>query len=562
MTRTLLIISLLLTGAGCAGAGDSAAPSGGGEPTGTTGAGNSNGIPGTNGSGGSTGSGGSGSTLPPEKEVESSYEVPVATGSYIWVANPDSGRVAYVGGAALDVHTVEAGDAPTYMSPLPSASGDAVIVLNVLSDDATVLQIDTHGVLTSATVNGIAHGANALAVSASGRWVISWTDARQIAHPDPLSGYQDVTVMDLSASPPTRKILSVGFRPVALAYAADNSKAFAVTEDGVSVIALTGTGSPLATGNVLLTDDPTEDADTRDVSITPNGRLAVVRRQGSASVEIVDLDSGTRSSIDLSGAVTDIDLTAAGDRAVAVVRDTAEVAIIPLAGGAPDPAAVIHVTITGETVGSVSIAPDGNTALLYTNASSVDRMTVLTLGATPSYRVVKLHAPVLSVFATPDATNAVVLHGDSAPATPDGGVVPRDGGASRGDAGVPSQTPANAFSLVPLTGNLPAKIQMTDVPPQSVAISPAGDRVLVTERDDVTQTYGVYLGQFPSLAVKAFKLASPPIAVGVLAGANEGFVAQKHPEGRITFVTLDSGQARTLTGFEIGAGVVDWSQSQ
>ena len=528
-----------------------------------TGTGNSTGTPGITGSAGTNGGGGSGGTpLPPETEVESSYEVPVATGSYIWVANPDSGRVAYVGGAALDVHTVEAGDAPTYMSPVPSPVGDAVIVLNVLSDDATFLQIDTHGVLTSATVSGVAHGANALAVSAAGRWVIAWTDARQIAHPDPLSGYQDVTVMDLSATPPTRRILSVGFRPVAVAYAADGSKAFAVTEDGVSVIALTGTGSPLATGNVLLTDDPTEDADTRDVSITPNGRLAVVRRQGSASVEIVDLTSGTRSSIDLSGAVTDLDLTVAGDRAVAVVRDTAEVAIIPLAGGAPDPAAVIHVTITGETVGSVSIAPDGNTALLYTNASSVDRMTVLTLGATPSYRIVKLHAPVLSVFATPDATNAVVLHGDSAPATPDGGVASADGGASRGDAGVPSQTPAKAFSLVPLTGNLPAKIQLTDVAPQSVAISPAGDRVLVTERDDVNHIYGVYLGQFPSLEVKAFKLASPPIAVGILAGANEGFVAQKHPEGRITFVTLDSGQARTLTGFEIGAGVVDWSQSQ
>lgn len=561
MTRTLLIVSLLLTGAGCAGVGESA--SGGSAPMGTTGSGNTTGTPGITGSAGTTGSGGGGGTpLPPETEVESSYEVPVATGSYIWVANPDSGRVAYVGGAALDVHTVEAGDAPTYMSPVPLSSGDAVIVLNVLSDDATFLQIDTHGVLTSATVSGVAHGANALAVSASGNWVISWTDARRIAHPDPLSGYQDVTVMDLSAKPPTRRILSVGFRPVALAYAADDSKAFAVTEDGVSVIALKGTGSPLATGNVLLTDDPTEDADTRDVSITPNGRLAVVRREGSASVEIVDLDSGTRSSIDLSGAVTDIDLTVAGDRAVAVVRDTAEVAIIPLTGGAPDPAAVIHVTITGETVGSVAIAPDGNTALLYTNASSVDRMTVLTLGAAPSYRVVKLHAPVLSVFATPDATNAVVLHGDSAPATPDGGVAPSDGGASRADAGVPSQTPANAFSLVPLTGNLPAKIQMTDVAPQSVAISPAGDRVLVTERDDATQTYGVYLGQFPSLEVQSFKLASPPIAVGVLAGANVGFVAQKHPEGRITFVTLDSGQARTLTGFEIGAGVVDWSQTQ
>jgi len=76
---------------------------------GTTGSGNTTGTPGITGSAGTNGGGGSGGTpLPPETEVESSYEVPVATGSYIWVANPDSGRVAYVGGAALDVHTVEA----------------------------------------------------------------------------------------------------------------------------------------------------------------------------------------------------------------------------------------------------------------------------------------------------------------------------------------------------------------------------------------------------------------------------------------------------------------------
>jgi hypothetical protein len=379
-----------------------------------------------------------------------------------------------------------------------------------------------------------------------------------------LVGYQDVTVIDLSASPPSKRILSVGFRPVAVAYASDDSQSFAVTEDGVSVIALGGAGGPLATGNVAVTDDPTEDADTRDVSITPNGLLAVIRREGSASVGIVNLQTGVLSSVDLSGPVTDVDLTVAGDRAVAVVRDTAEVAIIPLTDGAPDPSAITHVTITGETVGSVSIAPDGNTALLYTNAEGIDRLTVLTLtaGTTPTFRVIKLHAPVLSVFATPDATNAVVLHGDSATTSP-----PPDGGgpnadAGEVDAGVPSQTPAKAFSLVPLDGNLPAKIQETDVPPQSVAISPAGDRVLITERDDTQQIYGVYLGQFPSLEVQKLTLASPPIAVGVLAAANEGFVAQKNPEGRITFVTLDSGQARTLTGFEIGAGVVDWSQSQ
>ncbi|HEY4393856.1 MAG TPA: hypothetical protein VGP64_07335, partial [Polyangia bacterium] len=129
-----------------------------------------------------------------------------------------------------------------------------------------------------------------------------------------------------------------------------------------------------------------------------------------------------------------------------------------------------------------------------------------------------------------------------------------------GDGGVPSQIPTNAFSLVPLAANLPAEIQETDVPPQAVAITPAGDRVLVTERDDGKQIFGVYVGQFPTLEIQKITLASPPIAVGVLAGADQGYVAQKNAEGRLTVVQLDSGLAHTLTGFEIGAGVVDWAQ--
>jgi hypothetical protein len=35
-----------------------------------------------------------------------------------------------------------------------------------------------------------------------------------------------------------------------------------------------------------------------------------------------------------------------------------------------------------------------------------------------------------------------------------------------------------------------------------------------------------------------------------------GFVAQQHPEGRITFIDLVSGEPRTITGFELGSKVV------
>jgi len=568
VTNRLVAVSLVLVLSACAGASDSS-----GSPNTPSGSGGSfgPGSGGFNGGGaGSIGTAGSGGTggmpLPPETELESSYEVPVATGHFIWVANPQSGRVAYINAATLEVHTIEAGNAPTYMAAIPG-SDDAVIVLNVLSDDATVLRAVSGGLEAPQTVRGVAHGANALTVASDGSWAIAWTDARRIKNADPFEGYQDLTLIKLDRQAPAKTIVSSGFRPVSVAFAADGSKAFAVTEDGITVIDLTSASGPRVVKNVIVTDDPTEDADTRDVSVTPNGGLALIRHEGSAAIGIIDLASGVRSTLTLSGAVTDLDLTSDGKRAVAVVRDTSEVAILPLDAGVPASSAVSHVTVAGEIVGSVALAPGGNTALLYSNAIALERITVLTLAPTPSYRVVKLHAPVLSVFPSGDAANAVVLHAETAPPTPDAGTPTADGGAADGgalgDAGATPPTgprAGRAFSLVPLTADLPARIQTTDAPPESVVLSPDGKRTLITIQDDVKHVYAVYMGLFPTLEVQRFGLASPPIAAGVVAGAGRGYVAQKHPEGRITFVTLDSGEARTLTGFELGSRVVDWTQ--
>ena len=503
-----------------------------------------------------------GVVLPPETELESRYEVPIATGRFVWVANPTSGRVAYVDATTLEVHTVEAGNAPTFLAAIPSSTDDAVIVLNVLSDDATVLR--ARGVtLTSQTIRGLAHGANAWAVSADGQWAIAWTDATRVPRAIKTQSFQDISVINLKATDANKAktVLAVGYRPAAVAFAADGKRAFAVTQDGISIVDLGAPAGPQVIGNVALTDDPTEDADTRDVSITPDGRLAVIRREGSAALGIVDLASGTRTALDLGGAITDVDLTQAGDRAVAVVRDRSQVVIVPLTTAAPTADGLTRVDIPGETIGSVVLTAGGTIAVLYSNATAAERLTVLSLGGTPAYHVVKLHGPVLSAFVTPDGQNAVVIHSDVSP-PPDGGV-PADAGA-HADAGVapppPIPTAVPAFSLVPLDGMRPARLQDTQTPPRAVAIAPAGNRTLITVLDDARQIYGVYLGSFPSLEVTLFPLASPPISVGVVAGAGRGFVAQKHPEGRITFVGLDSGDARTLTGFELGARVVDWSQ--
>jgi hypothetical protein len=229
--------------------------------------------------------------------------------------------------------------------------------------------------------------------------------------------------------------------------------------------------------------------------------------------------------------------------------------VIPLAGGVPTAASIKRLTITGETVGQAVLSADGGTAVLFSNAIPDERLTVVTLADTPTFRVLRVHAPVLSVFAAPDGDYAVVLHpADAAPGTQ------ADAGAAQApDGGVQAPPVAGAFSLVQLDGSRPARIEPTDAPIQTVSVAPASDRALVTLRDDAKQIFAVYLGQFATLVPQRIALASPPIAAGVVAGAGRGYVAQQHPDGRITFVTLDGEDTRTITGYELASRVVDWS---
>ena len=139
--------------------------------------------------------------------------------------------------------TVEAGNAPTTVAAVPGA--DEVVVLNVLSNDATVLRTDGT-TLTSRTIPGIVAGANRLVVSPHGRFAIAWVDGRQVANARATDGFQTLTVLDLGATDPAaaHTTLAVGFRPVSVSFSSDERRAFAVTEDGVSILTLDGAGGP------------------------------------------------------------------------------------------------------------------------------------------------------------------------------------------------------------------------------------------------------------------------------------------------------------------------------
>jgi hypothetical protein len=551
----------------------------------------------TGGSGGS-GTGGTGAIggsgqLPPEVESEETYSAPVVSGRWIWTANPLSGRVALIDATDLTVTTTEAGLLPTYLASLPSSSEDeaAAVVLNVGSSDATVLRA-TSGAITTTNVR-VHESANRLSISPGGRWAVVWSDASLIDDEDPTEGLQDVTVIDLSTEPPVGRRLTVGYRPSRVAMGDDDRHAYVVAEPGVSVIELPEDGRPNVTRDVSVSADPTEAASARDVTVTKDGELALVRRADSADVEIVSLTGGGTTRLTLPGVVTDLDLSPDGSLAFAVVRGgqvippsggagaagtpgvggesgqssgeagagdlggaggeapgpmtggasggggmgpgvtDSYVAIIPIPGVLARPEDVRTVRIS-RVVGSVVVAPEGDVALLYTNATNDSRVTILHYGSGADLRTVDVQAPVKSVLPAPDGAHAVALLGAA-----------------------PGSRRPGGFSLIPVANSLPPKIVGADAPPLAVAIGPNDALVTVSGPRDGGGTFdGVYRAKLPELSTQLISLGSKPISTALVPAAGVGFVAQSHPEGRITFVSLETGAPRTLTGFELAAGVI------
>jgi hypothetical protein len=542
---------------------------------------------------------------PPEQEAESRFRVPVVSGRWVWTANPISGRVALIDATSFSVKTALAGAGPTYLVALPAPEGESrALVLNTASNDATLLATNGADEIEALMTLPVHAGANAWAVTSDGRFAIAWTDASAQAKPDPSEGFQDITVLDLAADEPSSKRLSVGYRPVRVLMDDDDRYAYVVTDAGIDVVDLRSADGPVVEREVQLSDDPANDTAPRDVSITPDGAFAFVSREGKSYVTVVDVEQGRFKNIELPGVVTDLDLSADASLAIAVVREPtllvgsggaggeggrgaglgvseggaggeagggggldaggeggasgaggeggaapespapgqSMVVLLPVASAFDAPTGFARVQLD-EWFGSVELGERGSTALLYSNGVPNAHMTLLELAAEAPFphRTVDLKIPVFSALSTPDGAHAIAL------------LKPAVG----------SQMPG-AFAVVPVDKDLPAKIQGTKAitvasdPSKEtsamVAISDA--RAVVTVSDGVATHYA-YVARMPELTVDAIELASKPLprASGIVREANQAFVAQQHPEGRITFIDLDTNEVHTLTGFELSTQV-------
>lgn len=499
----------------------------------------------------------------PEREIESSFRAPIVTGKYVWSANPASGRVALIDASSFEVRAVDAGFGPTQVAAVER--GDDVpraLVINAQGHDATLLELEVDGTILTRRV-ALHEGADSWSVSPDGRLAIAWSDSRNVSLADPTDGFQDITVIELATSgelAATR--LTVGYRPSSFAFAGE--RAFAVTQDGISVIELDAGDVRLS----ALVQLPSTARVQPDVSISADGARALARIEGSATLYEVTLASGTISEHELGGRITDLDLSADGSTAVAVLQRAAsvdgsdadagviadagntdagnedagaapevaeaesEAVFIPLPAGLTDASLRRSLRAPAQSFGSVALTADGERAVLFTNARASGRVTIV--DRTLAARSLDLIAAVRAVFVTPDGSHALALQ------TPPAGSVKR-----------------GAFSVFSLTDVRAPKLVASDAPAEAVALSPDGsERALVSVSDASVGSYGAYLVRMPNLQVDFSELPSRPLATGMIPAAGKGFVAQAHPEGRITFIDLADGAGREITGFELSSKVV------
>jgi len=483
-----------------------------------------------NSSAGAGGGGGAPVVVPPEKELEASFLAPVVTGKYVFSANPTSGRVAVIDAESYAVRLFNAGFAPTYLTAIPGGRG--AIVINALSHDTTRFELAGDEVKVTGGALPVHDGANAWAASPDGRFAIAWTRSSEAEELDPTAGSQTVTVLDLERG--ASKALSVGFHPTQVVIDDASRRAFVVSDDGISVIEL-GT-TPEVSLLVPVSEDPLELPAARDVNIVPDGSYAVVRIEGSSMLRVVDLDREDGLSVyDLGAPISDVDLSRDGKLALVTLPTRGQVVLTPVPPA--NDASFEAVDIEGEITSSVAISDDSQLALLYQNGADNSHLTLLDLrpDAGRALRTLDLKGPVNAVFPAPDASSAIVLQ------------KPLAGSKKLG-----------AFSGVPTRARRSAKIVGTDAAPSAVAFDDAGAFALVTVGGASTTSFGVYRVRLDTMQEDFVRLASPPVAAatGIVSQVKRGFVAQAHPEGRITFVDLESAQAHTITGFELAARII------
>jgi hypothetical protein len=469
----------------------------------------------------------------PEEEEDVNYMVPEGSGRYVFIADTAHDAVAVVDSETLLIEIIEVGARPTQLVAL--GEDNAAAVINLDSDEVSILRVDEEGTPTAADVD-VRPDTNAIVGSENGAFLVAYYDARYAEWSGPPGTDQEITVITTAEGAETAYDMTVGMHPQRVVFNTAATRAFVVNQDGINVIALDALDAVGIPPLVELFDPVTVDPETWEIAIDPNGQTALGYYEGGADVMSAALDgSDDVRTYTLHGAPTDLDISPDGTFGMFTLREQHEVALFDLplpADPLVDP--FTYVSVGDLVCGVATIAPDGGTVLMYTTTGGDDQDQRVLTSMTPSGSVWELSSVLLerkikSVAASPDSTTAVAMHQEIV--------------ASAGEQ-------PYAYTLVKLP-ELQLKFQQVPVEPGQLLLTPDGDFGFTLLRDDATSLKETQIMDLSTFIVDSLSLGSPPMAAGYASETNTVFIAQDHPAGRMTFIDLDDMSVQTVTGYTL-----------
>lgn len=479
------------------------------------------------------------SPTPPEGDDDVFTVAPGTAASFVWVANPENHNLVRIHALTREIDVVEVGLEPLDLRVSPD--GARVVTFNASSHDVSIVDTATLAE-TRVPVRPVTNQMITSPLATHG--VCIWNSARD--EDGTVEGSQnpgEVSIVDFVSGTVVSSVM--GFRPRGVAFTEDDSRALVLSDGLLASIDLTDPAKPKVL--IPLAADPTTAPPAKEIAIAPDGSSALVLSEaGGNALTLVDLAGGALTPVAVGDAgtiATDLELTADG-RFYAVASAGASASVLDVFDRA-NGFARTSIAIPGHA-GSIEPSPDDDELWVFSRSALDERIWRVQLeagaeGPAPIVTEYALVKPVRSVFVAPGGTSVVILHRftDVADGVPAGEEV-------YADSHVMSVLDPDAGGGVPLLSS----IALPDAPDQ-VAVTSDGAWAFV----QMPLAEVALVASLSTLLVDPLPLGSKPLFIGAVQEGHTGFVLQKHPLGRISFLEPSTLDIDTVTGFEINAEI-------
>ncbi len=485
----------------------------------------------------------------PEQEIEIDVSRPVTSNDYLFVINPATGNLVAIASDTLVIHTLSTGSDPIAIQVLPETN--TALIIDRTSDRLVMAQPDEDRTASWALDPDKTAGYNMISCAPNGLFAIVYFNSQLAGNASSAYGsLQSVGLVDMRDPSDLDELdspilpLTVGLNPTAVHWKNDGSKAFVITDQGATIIDLGNPDSPEVTPNIPLeaVSGPSLD---REVLVTADGRYALVRRIETAELRMVDFENGEVAVLELDAPPTDLDLLPDDSRAIITLRETHQLLVVSIPGGFADAEAVDLYDIP-EGIGVAEPAADNNTIALYSTLNNTRNVWIFSLDdeSLNSHNLIK-RTQALS-FAPPDSDGVLrllVLHKKN------------QGDAYYEDDYYDTIDRSYGYSVLDLATGMTV-LQLTDAHPAAFTFTGDGAKGYLSVAGSGTrQVHIMDLKAAGGARIIEMDLSSTPTSLGLMADGRRMYVAQDHPDGRITFIDTVTDEPVTITGFELNGQI-------